>query len=182
MSIRAELKGFEAHLRLAFGDADGKRFGVQPRCQPPPWMGQFYTGIDFGGFDNSGDQTGPESDDRYYSALVVCTFRLAYAPTDRRGAELLGTAEDHLYELADRIAGHVIGSWELVARMNEHIAGFDVSTNGYVEPYKTASCGPLEERGPDWVHAGHAANPPTVFSVSLRFGGARRVRVLGTVT
>jgi hypothetical protein len=184
VSIAALLKGAESYLRDRFGDAEGKRFGLQFECQPPPNCGQFYTGLDFGGLDNTPDQEAL-SVDEYYTLLAVCTWRFNYAPADRRAREaVLADERDRLYATANQVAAQLWtnGGWDLLNVVNNFIDGYNVTTNGFDEPFKTYSVGAIQSRGPEWVHAAAAAAAPSVYSVSLRFWGARRTRLLGAIT
>lgn len=178
MSIRALKLGVESRLRSAL-NANETTVGIQPNGQPPPAAGQHYVSIFGGGWQTVGNE--PSGDDRAYSLSLCLTYKMAYAPQDRRGAQAALAGQEYLDDLADQVTGYLLNDWTTMGLVNGFITGAGSSTNGFCEAFQSASCGPIEEKGPDWVWAEEAKHPPSVFCYTLTLRGARRIRLLETI-
>lgn len=187
MSVPALLKGVETQLRSAgvLNDPDGKICGVQPDGRPPPSAGQWYYAIWWNGSDQV--DPNPLSHDVDHSVTVTITAKMGYAPRDRRGArvvldtELIGRAEavagvgviHASQDVIDEANTLIVGTAEYVAD-----AGSGTPTvNGFVEPLRLLGYGPIREQGSDWVYS-DSEHAPTVLTIDVRFGGAKRVQGL----
>lgn len=179
MSIRALCLGVEQRLRTVLSDPDGRKVGYQPSGRPPAAAGQTYVAVRFGGYRTLA-QT-PECDDRAFAVDLCLTWKLAYAPQDRQGAQITQEGTDHLLDLADRLTGYLLNDWATMSLVNGFITGAGVTTDTFVEAFQQASCGPVEEKSAEWVGAEESDNPPTVLGMTITLSGARRIRVLGTV-
>jgi len=181
VSVNALLKAVEARVRDLLADPAGKLAGVQLDGRPPPNCGQWYYAVHWAGGRGSGSVG---DHDVTHAVTVTITARMAYAPQDRRGARL--TLDGELIARAEALAGPgvVHGSYAVLNAANALIAGattgpapdFDEPTvNGYVEPLCLLNWGPVAERDGAWVDS-EEDDPPTVLSVEVRFGLARRVQ------
>jgi hypothetical protein len=179
MSIRALCLGVEQRLRNVLADPDGKKVGYQPSGRPPASAGQTYVSVKFGGYQTV--SVTPECDDRQFGVAVILTWKLAYAPQDRQGRQITQEGDAHLLDLADRVAGWLVGNWDVVTLANGFITGAGATTDGFFETFDKAVCGEVEEKSAEWVGAEDAENPPTVLGMTITLSGARRIRVLGTV-
>lgn len=179
MSIRALCLGVEQRLRNVLGDAEGRKVGYQPSGRPPASAGQTYVSVKFAGYRTV--SVTPECDDRQFDVAVMLTWKLAYAPQDRQGRQIAQEGQDYLLDLADRVAGWLVGNWDVVNLANGFVTGAWVTTDGFVEPFDRAVCGEVQEMPPDWVGADDVEHPPTVLGMTITLSGARRIRVLGTV-
>lgn len=175
MSDIALLGAAESRLRSLFADPEGKFVGIQPDGQPPPVAGQWYVGLDSAGYRNT--DTNALSLDESYDLLVVVTFKYAVVPADRRGQRWQATAELRDKALAIRAALHMD-----YTTLNAANTALGAAVNGFVEPLRFRNASKVLSKGADWVWAEDAVNPPSVFAVELRFGGARRVQHLESQT
>jgi hypothetical protein len=192
VSIRALLKAVESRLRSAavLDDAAGKYCGVQPDGRPPPGCGQLYYAVHHTGATDRREATTADQTDLSYAVSVTVTARLGVAPTDRLGAKV--STPGDLLDLAEALAevGVVHGNYaQVLAGANALIPGTQeysdasaddpppgVTTNGFEEPLALAGIGQLVERPASWVRAERASE---VWSVEVRFAGARRLRLAG---
>lgn len=178
--MRALKQAVEDRLRSddCFGDSGelhGRWIRRSSLGQPHPDSGRRFIGIDGDGFQNS--DTSPQGLDERYGILVVVTFRMDYSPIDRKGAQ--ATLDDHIDETVDRVRSYLHGDYTTLASAN---AAIGATHNGFVEPLTFRGASALIEKGPAWFHAEEAANPPAGLAVELRFGGARRLQLLGSVS
>lgn len=177
MSKAALLRGAQKRLRATFDDPSGKRIGIQPTGQPPPFAGQWYIAIHPGARSNS--DTNPLSLEERYDLGVTVTVRMGYAPKDRQGERVLLDAPDGILHLADRIRADLHGNYDVLIEANTLIGD---ESNGFVEPLSFQSDSVIQEKPASWVWADDDENPPTTFAVEMKFGGALRVQTLESQT
>ena len=180
MSIRALCEGVVETLKGVLNDPDGKSVGYQPSGRPPPRFGQTYVAVSFAG--SRSEASDPDRDERTFDVAVTITHRTAYAPADRRGKEAAKGDPDAALTLADELPGYFVGRWEPVQKANALIAGAGVATNGFCETFQSASVGELEEPGADWLSGSGPGNEPGVQVIRITLSGARRIRLLGTIS
>lgn len=178
MSLRALKLGVEARLKAAM-HATADVVGIQPDGRPPAVFGQHYIAVYGGGWQTVANC--PEGDDRAYALSLGLTYRMGYAPRDRRGSEIAIAGQDYLDDLADQVSGYLLNNWATMNLVNGFISGAGTTTNGFCEAFQSASCGPVEIKGPDWVNADADKHPPTVFACTVTVRGARRIRLLDTI-
>lgn len=176
MSMSALLTAVESRIRTALSDSDGNIAGVKVDGRPPAFSGQWYYAIH--SLDGSGSGESPLSDDRYYSVGVTITAKIAYAPGDRRGS--VAKASGELFDRADAIAVLLHGDYTSMNAANVIIGD---TVNGFIEPlnYIGGAEGPIQEQGPEWLHAKADSGKGDrigALVLALRFGRARRIRVL----
>lgn len=175
MSMSALLTAVESRIRTALSDSAGDVAGVKVDGHPPAFAGQWYYAIH--SLEGSGSQESPLSDDRYYGIGVTITAKIAYAPNDRRGS--IAKASGELFDRADAIAVLLHGDYTSMNAANVIIGA---EANGFIEPlnYLGGAEGPIQEQGPEWVHAKMGVKGERVGALvlALRFGRARRIRVL----
>lgn len=179
MSIRACGLGIEQHLRNVFDDAEGKFVGFQLDGRPPVTMGQKYVAVHYLGSQTAAET--PDAEDRSYSFAVTATWKLTALPRDRQAKAAAQEGRDLLLDFIDQVPDLLVENYDVVNLMNALITGFDVQTNGFIEPFHSCSVGMVEDKGADWIGAEHLDHPPTVKSVTATFRGCRRIRVRGTV-
>lgn len=183
MSIRALLQGVEATLRgLSWiDDPQGKVVGIQPLGVPPRSCGQTYIAVHWGGM--SGDDANPQAVDSLHTVHLTLTWRMGFAPRDRRG--LVVSSTDDLLDVIDRLAGPdcIHGAWAVVNAANDRIPGTaryiaihggSATTNGFCETLVFQNATSLAEAPPDWLGGEDAQ----ALTCTLTFGLARRVQVL----
>lgn len=176
MSIRALCIGVRDHLRNVLR-SESKVITYHPIGEPPPTMGQKHVVVSHGGYTWAGKEGG-DGDDRNYAITVGVFFKIAYSPDDRVGQLVLEEGSEHLLDLTDRIPGWLVNNWTPINLANAQIVGFGSTTNGFIEPFMSASCGPLETTLPPWLKAD---NPPTILRQRVTLRGPRRIRVDTTV-
>lgn len=180
MSMRALKQAVETRLRSAacFNDLTvtlGRNIRRAIRGQPMPKAGQWFIGIDGDGFSNQDHR--PQGLDETYGILVVVTFRMDYAPDDRKANQL--TLDEHLDDTVDRVRRYLHGDYTTLATANTTIGA---SANGFVEPLSFLSASRAIEKGPEWFWSEADQDGPAGVAVEMRFGGARRIQLLGSVT
>lgn len=187
MSVAALLKGVESRLRsfAVLSDANGRICGIQPDGKPPPNAGQWYYAIWWPGSRQV--DVNPLSHDVDHDINVTITAKMGYAPRDRRGERV--TLDYELISRAEAIAatGVIHSSQEVLDLANvlivgtaEYVADAGSGTptvNGFVEPLRLLGYGPIREQGSDWVYS-DSEHAPTVLTIDVRFGGAKRVQGL----
>lgn len=199
MSERAVTLGVVKRLRDAFGDSAGEFVHDAPDLKPPQAACSFRDSpflVTVGRASSSpGPVGGGDADDQVYTVQVCVTAWLAYAPADRQGAELDGPVPDPLFaevdpptdlqvgakEVADRVKAYLIKSYPAIADMDSYIAGVNVTTNGFIEPFKTCTVGDAQPQPPSWIGSDDQSEAKEIWTVTLTLGGARRVRVQGTL-
>lgn len=177
MADIALLQAVESSVRTLLGETTaGKNVGIHPDAQPPPFAGQWYVAID--GCDSTfGNDPNSLSLDEEFSVIIIVTYRMAYAPRDRVGAQDLLTGK--LRQKARQVA---VSQHMNYSVMNAANTTLGVLVNGFVEPLKLQSISRPQARGADWVYAEDSDNPPTVFTITIQLGGARRVQTLESMT
>lgn len=195
LTISAYLIAMERRLRAYLTDntsdytKPGKLAGVQPDGRPPPGCGQWYYAADFEGI-SSPDQNAL-SDDKRLAASVTITRRMAYAPRDRRGAEMFKGAE--LLDAAVLIANLFHMDYATMNAANALIAGTaayqainggSVTANGFTTPLKLSSISkPLEEL-PIWVGGdmtGESTDEKDIYKVVVAFGDAQLIQYASSI-
>ena len=180
MSVRALCLGVVAVLKGVLNDPDGKLVGYQESGRPPPRCGQSYYAVSAAG--SRSDAADANRDERTFDVSVTITHRTAYAPADRRGKEASKAEPDAALTLADEIPGYFVGRWEPLLAANALIAGAGTATNGFVEPFQSASVGDLEEPPADWLGGSPGGGEAGVQVIRITLSGARRIRLLGTIS
>ena len=94
---------------------------------------------------------------------------------------LLETKQDGIELVAERGQSYLQESWTTVAAINARIPGYNVTTNGFIEPFHTHSIGDIEDAPNSWVHADGRDDAGTIKKLVVTLTGARRIRVQGTV-
>jgi hypothetical protein len=183
MSIRAIQLGVRDRLRTALATVyAAETITAEAWARPPASAGQRHITVSFGGKRTVAET--PEARDERYDVLVTVTHRLVYAPADRMGSEITQEGTDYLTDLADQLPGYLLNDWTLMNLVNTYIDGAGATTNGFCEPFLSASCGAVEEKPASWFSAGKAqrsGSPPNGLAFTVRLMGARRIRLLGTV-
>lgn len=186
MSIAALLTAVETRLRSVLSDPNGEVCGAQEDGKPPPFAGQFYYAVWWPGSRQT-DQN-PLSLDVEHQVTVTVTARMGYAPRDRRGAILKAVAQ--IEQQAERVAEAVHANYaELMNVANANVVGtaewaaaqvppVAATKNGFVEPLRFIDYGPVKKQSAEWVGAKPDSNA-AVYTVDVRFGGARRVQYIG---
>lgn len=173
MSTRALCLGVEKRLRTALKDEEGHWIGHQPDGEPPHVYGDKYIAI-----HSAGSRTNSQDalvDDRMYDISLTVSYKLAYVPNDRRAVEIAREGQAYLEDLADQLPGYLIGDWTTLGDADSFIPGVHDTTNGFIEPFKSATTGDIQ------IGAGEGDNPATVLRIVVTVRGARRIRLLGTV-
>ncbi len=180
MSAVALLRAVEARLRSVLSDPDGQRVGVQDSGSPPPFAGQVYYAVWWAGCQAGEDN--PLSLDKVHGVNVSLTWRMGYAPRDRKGARILASGE--LLEKAEAVADALHCDYTTMNAANALIPGTadyasenggSVTTSGFVEPLRLSDIGQPREEGPDWIGAADGAD---LLVIDVRMVGARRVTSL----
>lgn len=185
-TISAWLKGMENRLRAADALNDqpaetyGRIAGVKPDGRPPNGCGQWYYAIHFAGLRS--DDPGAQSSDSLLDASVTITRRMSYAPKDRKGSVTISA--DELLDQADYIKDlfhmdqqtRILANKEMGMNDSEAAAGRSAAVNGFVECQKYASVSPITEVGPEWVGANPEQGERNIYTVQIRFVGARLVK------
>lgn len=177
MSVRALCLGVRDHLRASFNDAQGLWITYQPLGDPPPVMGQKHLVVRGAGRQWAGTEGG-DGHDKLYSVRVYAYWKMAAVPTDRRGQVLLEEGTDFLLDMIDQLPGYFVNQWAAINLANAKITGFGVSTNGFCQPFLSASDEDVEGYSPPWADP---ESPPTILRAAVTLRGARRVRLDGTV-
>jgi len=174
VSLRAIALGVVDQLRLAVGDPAGTRVGYQPDGRPPPAAGETYLAVSGRGFTTRPASPGVVI--REFTVEVSVTRKTGPAPRDRRGALAAPRADprEALLELAERATDWLVGRYDVLARADAHIPGCGVATNGFLEPFHTAACGPVVDCDGRWFAAEGGAEPAGL-RVSVTVSGAARV-------
>lgn len=190
MSASALLRAFETHLRTVLSDADGKYSRVMPDDRPPPGFGQRFYSVHPAGVRDRQEATTADQTDAEYAVSVTIAARIGVAPTDRQGAKITGSGD--LIDLAEALAvpGVISGNYELMGAVNalipgtaEHVAANggdgEMTTNGFVEPLLFLGYSNPQERAANWCRSDPKAPTTDVWSITVRFGRARRIQVKG---
>lgn len=197
MSERALSLGCVKRIAEAIGDSDGHFVGYRPTLKPPFFSGQWFVSV--GRTTSSrGKTTSGDVNDRVYTTQVCVTCKYGYAPDDRAPDEASAVLEEWdwgdyaslansrppILDLADRIGGLLIEDYGLVNDADTFIKNVGVDTNGFVEPFHQMTVGDIQTPGPAWCggDGGGSDDATTVETVTITLSGARRLRVLGTLS
>lgn len=176
MSIRALCQGVVDRLKDALKDPAGTWIQYRPDGEPIPSMGQHFISVSFAGYRSQSQDV--EADDRLYSVNIDVWWKMAYAPNDRRGPEVMPEGRAYLLDLCDQIPGYVLRDWDVINKANGYITGAGVTTPGYCETFNQVSVGAIGFRSPSWVTPDKS---PTILAATIACSGARRIRPFGTV-
>lgn len=188
MSVAALLTAVESRLRSAavLNDPNGEISGAQEDGRPPPFAGQWYYAVWWPGSRQT--DANPLSLDVEHAVTVTITARMGYVPKDRRGAYLKATGE--LEQRAEAVAvavhaeyaGVTVAANALIPGTAEWAAAqlppVSPTKNGFVEPLRFLDYGPVKKQSAEWVGAKPESNA-AVYTIDVRFGGARRVQYIG---
>lgn len=169
----------ESTLRAAFNWTD-RHCAAELEPQPPAAVGQFFASVVPGDVTQADDN--PQCLDEQYSLTVSLMFRLAYAPKDRKAREALMQSDTGPIRLASRVGATLHGSYAVLNAANALIPDFAVETNGFVEPLRLRGI-QYQMLGSEWAGGppGDEDDDKPLYVATVSLGGARRVRVLGTV-
>lgn len=205
MSMRAALRGTAARLidKLdlpappAAGTLPHPMCGVQPNGRPPADMGQLYLAVHPQGVQ--GLDPDATSNDRGYALAVTITKKLREVPKDRRGLALCD--DDGMWDFAERVADIIHqddatdangNSWltevnKLIPGTEEYVAvhGGSATVNGFCEALRfqtiqVPESAPAIFVGEDDGSGGDNGDPDDLLKLVVLFGGARRVRDIGS--
>jgi len=175
MSMNAIILGSVDFLRSSNGlNLDTKECDEQPDGQPPPMAGQRYFAISEGDWSNSAT----ESLDETYGVEVTITLRAGVVPVDRINVAL----KQQLRIVAAQVRAKIHMNYNLMAAAN---AKLNASVeNVFVEPLRFRSAGKIQIREADWfwAHVTDDTKAPSGVSITLVFGGARRVQTIESQT
>lgn len=184
--ISAMLKGVEKRLRAADALNDlpaetiGKVCGVKPDGRPPRNCGQKFYAVHFGGM--SSEDTGANSMDALMGVTVTLTWRMGYAPLDRRMSR--ATAESELFAQAIWVRDlihqkedvRILANIEMGLSSAEAAAGRSATVNAWVEPLRFLRIGNIIEQGGWWIGASEESKEKDIFTLAVDFGRARLVK------
>lgn len=177
MAMEALILACEAQLQSQFAWTD-RQCAAQLLQEPPPFVGQFFAAVVPGQVTQLDDN--PLSLDETYGVVVAITHKLAYAPQDRRARQALLRADDGPVRLGDRVGAFLHGSYGVLNAANALIPGFNADTNGFVEPLRLQSI-QYQPVDSGWLGSAGGDDDKPVYLITVVLGGARRVRVMGTV-
>lgn len=171
MSLNALINGVVKHLRSKSGlGLDDRMCGEQIDGQPPPNAGQLYYGV------HESSWTANDTDDaldEYFGVNVTITLRMGNVPADRRGLVVV----HDLRKKARECVAMLHKNYAVLDFANAEIGAAD---NGFIEPLLFQNALNTQVRGPDWFWAEGSDNADSNVGVSitLTFGGARRIQVV----
>lgn len=185
--ISAMLKGVEKRLRAADAlndlpdEAVGKLCAVKPDGRPPRNCGQKFYAVHLGGMTS--DDTGANAMDALLNVTVTLTWRMAYAPSDRRMSE--ATAESELLSRAIWVRDlihqkddvRILANKEMGLDDDEAIVGRSDTVNAWVEPLRFLRIGSIVEQDGWWVGA-ESGKEKDIFTLAVEFGRARLVKCI----
>jgi hypothetical protein len=177
VSERALVNAVVTRLRSAavLNDPSGQKSGARIGGRPPPGFGQLYYAVHWAGTREAGGHTTVDYLDKLVSVTVTITARIGVMPDDRQGKVVTDATE--LLDLAEAVAlpNVISGNYADVMNVaNAAIAGFGVTTNGFVEPLVFQNMGPVVECDARWISARDASD---VARIEVRFGGARILKL-----
>lgn len=171
MSMRALALGTRDYLRSVLS-LDSTNSEVCIDGQPPAFAGEWFYAVHPGGWRHQ--SSGDDHPDEVYSLSVTLTTRGGRAPFDRWWTEILALADTGLLARAEAVRAKLHLNYSAMAEWNTNIAGEGVTVAGFVEPLRFESCTAPQRRGPSWFHGKGARD--SGFSLTLSFGGARRIQ------
>jgi len=160
-------------LGLKTADCD-----VTPGGKPPPRAGKMFVSIHAG----SRSQGSDTHCHREYAAHITLSLRIDM-PFDRIGSDVLEQAQMGLDDRADAIIARMQNQqWELMAAANTKIdqAVGELVANGFLEPlrYRSDNGEPVIMDG-SWYQGDPDELSAAV--LTIQFGGAKRLQLLGSV-
>lgn len=172
--LRYILQACRNKLRTDFGDAIAEEFIAitPPGGKPAPFAGQWFCSVWSSSENNNDDR--PEGLDETFSIKVTLTFRMAWAPQDRRGDQMV-EQDVAVYEYAERAKDCLHGSDYLRQAAND-LLGPD--KNGMVETLVYTGT-VYQDRDPSWVWSKNEdpdAEENNVYTAELSFTNGRRIQ------
>ncbi len=154
--------------------------------QPVPDCGQLFLMFHPGPVVNEGDED--LSLDEFYDVFATLTMRIAYAPQDRFGAEILYKAKAGLYANAEMLRAGLHMDYTLIHYTGGVQGTFDWSgqkpyslpntVNGFTEPLKFRQFGKPEPKGPEWFWAPSGDEAHAGVAMQIDFVRARREQTI----
>lgn len=184
--ISAMLKGVEKRLRAANalndlpGEAIGKLCAVRSDGRPPPNCGQKFYAVHFSGM--ASEDVGANSLDTTMGVTVTLTWRMGYAPNDRRMTRAMAEAE--LFSKAiwvrdlihQQEAVRILANLEMGLTEIEAPTGRSDTINAWIEPLRFLRIGTIVEQSGWWVGAAEGSNVKDILTLAVDFGRARLVK------
>lgn len=178
MSQRALLIAVRDHLKdevVGLGLA-GTQCEVQFDGQPPPMCGELFVAVHASDWSCSEN----ESLEEVYGVNVTVTIRVAKVPLDRMGPNaLVGPAGKSLDDWLEKIRVSLHSNYDVMSRANTAIT---TAANGFVEPLRFRGAGRPEPKAPDWFSSEDSASVAVGLAQTLRFGDAKRVQTIESMT
>jgi hypothetical protein len=193
MSVRALLLATVAQMRKPVADGglgldENTCDTTPPSGKPPPVAGDWFYGVHRGNVVLEKD----ESDYRVYAIKVTISARMQSVPWDRLGPELQERMADGMDDRVDAMIAMMTNQKYVVMNAANaliegtqdwvNVNGGTATHNGFIEPLFLLG----EDDEPDlrsgaWWEA-QPDEPKAGISLTVRFGKARRVQVLGSVS
>lgn len=160
------LRGVRDSLRTALSlDATGCQVTADGR--PDPMCGEWFVAVHGASTTNSARN---HLDERVGLSVTI-TRRTGFTPQDRIGEE----AVLDLFGMASWVKALIHMEYPVMDAANALIDGFNVSTNGFVEPLDFQTQQYLGPQGPSWFWSEGVDDATTGIAVTLSFGNARRI-------
>lgn len=148
---------------------------IMPDGKPSPGAGEKFVAVYFG-YENDAGSHG-ESLDQYFGVNVTLSVRIAKAPIDRVGPDIIAVAGTGLLAEARRIQAiiHMDPDGYAIVKAANVLIG--PNFNGFIEPLQWTSTNYLGVQGAAWYRS--KKGTASGVAVTLAFGKARRVEKIG---